>query len=158
DSGAGKIFILRDPKQTGGAQEREIFASGLDRPFGIVFYEDYVYVGDTDAVLRFRYEAKSSKRLGEAERLMSLPRGGHWNRALAFSADRKHLFVSIGSESNISIESDKRRGAITICDPDGKNARLYATGLRNAVGIALEPASGQLWADVNERDGLGDDL
>jgi glucose/arabinose dehydrogenase len=123
-----------------------------------VFHEDYVYVGDTDAVLRFRYDAKTSKRLGEAEHLMSLPRGGHWTRALAFSADGKHLFVSVGSESNISIESDKRRAAITICDPDGQNARLYATGLRNPVGIALEPTSGQLWADVNERDGLGDDL
>jgi glucose/arabinose dehydrogenase len=158
DSGAGKIFILRDPQHTGGAQQREVFASGLDRPFGIVFHEDYVYVGDTDAVLRFRYDAKTSKRLGEAEHLMGLPRGGHWTRALLFSADGKHLFVSIGSESNIRIESDSRRAAITICDPDGKNARLYATGLRNAVGIALEPSSGQLWADVNERDGLGDDL
>jgi glucose/arabinose dehydrogenase len=158
DSGAGKIFILRDPQHTGGAQQREVFARGLDRPFGIAFHEDYVYVGDTDAVLRFRYDAKTSKRLGEAEHLMDLPRGGHWTRALLFSADGKHLFVSIGSESNIRIESDSRRAAITICDPDGKNARLYATGLRNAVGIALEPSSGQLWADVNERDGLGDDL
>jgi glucose/arabinose dehydrogenase len=158
DSGAGKIFVLRDPRRTGGAQEREVFASGLDRPFGIAFHEDYVYVGDTDAVLRFRYNANTSKRLGEAEHLMSLPRGGHWTRALVFSADLKHLFVSVGSASNIDVEKDKRRGAITICDPDGKNARLYATGLRNPVGIALEPATGELWADVNERDGLGDDL
>jgi len=158
DSGAGKIFVLRDPRRTGGAQEREVFASGLDRPFGIAFHEDYVYVGDTDAVLRFRYNANTSKRLGEAEHLMSLPRGGHWTRALVFSADLKHLFVSVGSASNIDVEKDKRRGAITICDPDGKNARLYATGLRNPVGIAVEPATGELWAEVNERDGLGDDL
>src|SRR5215831_12119744 len=110
DSGAGKILILRDPKQTGGAQERDLFASGLDRPFGIAFRDDYVYVGDTDAVLRFRYDAKTSRRLGEAERLMSLPRGGHWTRALAFNSDGQHLFVSVGSASNIDIESDKRRG------------------------------------------------
>jgi glucose/arabinose dehydrogenase len=158
DSGAGKIFILRDSQHTGGAQAREAFVSGLNRPFGIAFHEDYVYVGDTNALLRFHYDAKTSKRLGEAEHLMDLPHGGHWTRALVFSPDGKHLFVSIGSESNVNIENDSRRAAITICDPDGKNARLYATGLRNPSGIALEPTTGQLWAAVNERDGLGDDL
>jgi len=89
---------------------------------------------------------------------MDLPRRGHSTRAVAFSADGKHLFVSVGSQSNIDIESDTRRAAVTICDPDGKNARLYATGLRNPVGIALEPTTGVLFTSVNERDGLGDDL
>jgi glucose/arabinose dehydrogenase len=158
DSGAGKIYVLRDPQHTGGAQQRDIFATGLNRPFGIIFHDDYVYVGDTDALLRFHYDAKTSQRIGEPEKLMDLPHGGHWTRAMVFSADGKHLFVSIGSESNINIESDKRRAAVTICDPDGKNARLYATGLRNPVGLALEPSTGQLWTSVNERDGLGDDL
>jgi glucose/arabinose dehydrogenase len=158
DTHGGKIYILRDPQQTGGAQERIVWADNLDQPFGIVFHEDYVYVGDTNAVLRFKYDAKTSKRLSEGEKLMDLPRGGHSTRALAFTADGKQLFVSVGSESNISIESDTRRAAITICDPDGKNARLYATGLRNPVGIALEPTTGQLFTSVNERDGLGDDL
>jgi glucose/arabinose dehydrogenase len=158
DSGAGKIFILRDSRQTGEAQPREVFATGVNRPYGIVFHDDYVYVGATNALLRFHYDAKTSKRLGDAEHLMDLPHGGHWTRGLVFSADGKHLFVSIGSESNVSIEGDSRRAAITICDPDGKNARLYATGLRNPSAIALEPTTGQLWAVVNERDGLGDDL
>jgi glucose/arabinose dehydrogenase len=158
DTHGGKIYILRDPKHTGGAQERIVWDEGLDQPFGIVFHEDYVYVGDTNAVLRFKYDAKTSKRLSEGEKLMDLPRGGHSTRALAFTADGQHLFVSVGSESNISIESDTRRAAITICDPDGKNPRLYATGLRNPVGIALEPTTGQLFTSVNERDGLGDDL
>jgi glucose/arabinose dehydrogenase len=158
DSGAGKIFILRDPQHTGGAQQREVFATGVNRPYGIVFHDDYVYVGATNALLRFHYDPKTSKRLGDAEHLMDLPHGGHWTRGLVFSADGKHLFISIGSESNINIESDSRRAAITICDPDGKNARLYATGLRNPSAIALEPTTGQLWAVVNERDGLGDDL
>jgi glucose/arabinose dehydrogenase len=158
DSGAGKIFILRDSGHTGGAQQREVFATGVNRPYGIVFHDDYVYVGATNALLRFHYDPKTSKRLGDAEHLMDLPHGGHWTRGLVFSADGKHLFVSIGSESNINIESDSRRAAITICDPDGKNAHLYATGLRNPSAIALEPTTGQLWAVVNERDGLGDDL
>jgi glucose/arabinose dehydrogenase len=158
DSGAGKIFILRDTQHTGGAQQREVFATGVNRPYGIVFHDDYVYVGATNALLRFHYDPKTSKRLGDAEHLMDLPHGGHWTRGLVFSADGKHLFISIGSESNINIESDSRRAAITICDPDGKNAHLYATGLRNPSAIALEPTTGQLWAVVNERDGLGDDL
>jgi glucose/arabinose dehydrogenase len=158
DTHGGAIYILRDPQHSGGAQQRETFLSGLDEPFGIVFHDDYIYVGDTDAVLRYKFDPKTSKRLGEAEKLMALPRGGHSTRALMFSADGKHLFVSVGSKSNVDIESDSRRAAITICDPDGKNARLYATGLRNPVGLALEPSTGQLWTSVNERDGLGDDL
>jgi glucose/arabinose dehydrogenase len=158
DTHGGKIYILRDPRHTGGAQQRIVWATGLDQPFGIIFHDDYVYVGDTNAVLRFKNDANLPKKLSDGEKLMDLPRGGHSTRALVFSADGKHLFVSVGSASNVDIESDTRRAAITICDPDGKNARLYATGLRNPVGIALEPTTGQLFTSVNERDGLGDDL
>jgi glucose/arabinose dehydrogenase len=158
DTHGGKIYILRDPQHTGGAQQRIVWATGLDQPFGIIFHDDYVYVGDTNAVLRFKNDSNLPKKLSDGEKLMDLPRGGHSTRALVFSADGKHLFVSVGSASNIDIEKDTRRAAITICDPDGKNARLYATGLRNPVGIALEPTTGQLFTSVNERDGLGDDL
>jgi glucose/arabinose dehydrogenase len=158
DTHGGSIYILRDLKNSGGAQERVTWAEGLDQPFGIAFHDDYVYVGDTNAVLRFKNDAKLPKHLSDGEKLMDLPRGGHSTRALVFSADGKHLFVSVGSASNIDIESDTRRAAITICDPDGNNARLYATGLRNPVGIALEPSTGILYTSVNERDGLGDDL
>jgi len=91
DSAAGKIYVLRDPQHTGGAQEREEFAAGLDQPFGIVFHEGFVYVGDTDAVVRFPYDAKTSKRKGEAEKLLDLPNSGaHWTRDVAFTADGKH--------------------------------------------------------------------
>jgi glucose/arabinose dehydrogenase len=158
DSGAGEIVVLRDPQHTGGAQEREVFASGVRRPFGIAFREDYVYVGNTNELVRFRYDPKTSKRLGEKEHLLDLPGGGHNTRSLAFSADGKHLFIGVGSNSNIDTGEDPRRAAVTICDPDGKNARLYATGLRNPVGLALEPVTGQVWTTVNERDELGDDL
>ncbi len=158
DSGAGEIVVMRDPKNTGGAQEREVFVDGQKEPFGIVFHEDYVYVGNTNEIVRFRYDPKTSKRLGEKEHLMDLPTGGHSTRAVAFSPDGKHLFVSVGSNSNIDTGEDPRRAAVTICDPDGKNARLYATGLRNPVGLALEPVTGEVWTTVNERDRLGDDL
>jgi glucose/arabinose dehydrogenase len=158
DNGAGEIIVMRDPQHTGAAQEREIFVSDQKRPFGIAFHEDYVYVGNTKEVVRFRYDPKTSKRLGEKEHLMDLPGGGHDTRSLAFSADGKHLFVAVGSGSNIDTGEDPRRAAVTICDPDGKNARLYATGLRNPVGLALEPVTGEVWTSVNERDELGDDL
>src|SRR6202043_2967496 len=158
DTAAGKVVVLRDPQHTGSAQQNEVFASGLREPYGIVFHDDYVYVGDTDALLRFKYDAKTSKRLGEAEHLMDLPTGGHSTRSLSLTPDGAHLLVGIGSASNISIESDTRRAAITICDMDGKNVRLYATGIRNPTGIGLEPKTGILWTSVNERDGLGNDL
>ncbi len=158
DTGADEIIVLRDPKNTGGAQEREVFVDGMKRPFGIAFRENYVYIGNMNELLRFRYDPKTSKRLVEKEHLLDLPSGGHNTRSLAFSADGKHLFIGIGSDSNIDTGEDPRRAAVTICDPDGKNARLYATGLRNPVGLALEPVTGEIWTSVNERDELGDDL
>jgi glucose/arabinose dehydrogenase len=158
DTGAGEIIVLRDPQNKGGAQEREVFVGGMKRPFGIAFHDDYVYIGNTNELLRFRYDPKTSKRLGEKEHLLDLPTGGHETRSLAFSADGKHLFVGVGSGSNIDTGEDPRRAAVTICDPDGKNARLFATGLRNPVGLALEPVTKEVWTSVNERDELGDDL
>ncbi len=159
ETGASQITILRDPQGTGGAQQSEVFVSGLNRPFGIAFHDDYVYVGNTNEVVRFRYDPKTSKRLGDAEHILELPSGGgHFTRTVAFSPDGKKLYVSIGSSSNIDIEKDSRRAAILVADPDGKNSRLYASGLRNAVGLAVEPSSGEVWASVNERDELGNDL
>jgi glucose/arabinose dehydrogenase len=158
DTGGGQIVVLRDPQNTGGAQQREVFAEKLTEPFGIAFHGDYVYVGNMNEVVRFRYDKKTSKRTGEAEHIMSLPSGGHSTRTVAFSADGSKLFVSIGSASNIDIEEDQRRGAVLVCDPNGRNARTYASGLRNAVGLAIEPVTGAPWVTVNERDELGDNL
>lgn len=159
DTGAGKVVILRDPRHTGGAQEREDFAQGLNRPFGIAFHDDYVYVGNSGEVVRFRYDKKTSKRLGDAEHVLDLPPGGgHFTRTLAFSNDGSKLYVSVGSSSNIDFEKDQRRAAVLVCDPDGKNSRVFASGLRNAVGLAVEPLTGDVWVSVNERDELGDNL
>jgi len=158
ETGAGQIDILRDPKSTGTVQEKEVFATGQRGVFGIAFHEDYVYVGNTTELVRFKYDPKTSKRLGEAEPLMKLPGGGHSTRSVAIAPDGQHLFVSVGSGSNISTGEDPIRAAITICDLDGKNARLWGTGLRNPVGLAIEPKTGALWTSVNERDELGDDL
>lgn len=159
ETGASQITILRDPQHTGGAQQSEVFVDKLNRPFGIAFHEDYVYVGNTNEVVRFKYDKQTSKRLGEAEHVLDLPGGGgHFTRTVAFSPDGKKLYVSVGSSSNIDIEKDNRRAAVLVADPDGKNSRLYATGLRNAVGLATEPNTGEVWVAVNERDELGNDL
>jgi glucose/arabinose dehydrogenase len=159
DTGAGKIEILRDPQHGGGTPQREFFADHLNRPFGIAFHDDYVYVGNTNAVVRFKYDPKTSKRAGEAEHILDLPGGGgHFTRTLAFSADGNKLYVSIGSSGNIDMEKDPRRAAVLVCDPDGKNSRIFASGLRNAVGLAVDPETGVVWVSVNERDELGDDV
>jgi glucose/arabinose dehydrogenase len=159
DLGAGQVIVLRDPQHTGSAQQREIFADKLNRPFGIAFHDDYVYIGNMNAVVRFRYDQQTSKRLGEVEHILDLPSGGsHVTRTVAFSLDGKQLFVSVGSSGNINVEKDQRRAAVLVADPDGKNSRIFASGLRNAVGLGVEPVTGVVWVAVNERDELGDNL
>jgi glucose/arabinose dehydrogenase len=156
DSAAGQIVVLHADGAT-----RDIFADKLSLPFGIAFLNSYVYVANTDEVVRFRFDPMTSKRLGNAEHVMDLPGFGynqHWTRSLAFNAEGTRLFVSVGSETNISVETDPRRAAILSVEPDGANIRIYSTGLRNAVGLAVCPATSQLWASVNERDNLGDDI
>jgi glucose/arabinose dehydrogenase len=159
DTGAGQVIVLRDPQHTGGAAQREVFAENQKLPFGIAFHDDYVYVGNTGEVVRFHYDPQTSKRTGEAEHILDLPAGGgHHSRTLAFAKDGQHLYISVGSSGNIEIEKDQRRAAVLVCDPDGRNARIYASGLRNSVGLAVDPATGTVWSAVNERDELGDNL
>ena len=161
DSAAGQVIVLGDRQRRGRAESRDVFADHLNLPFGIAFHNDYVYVADTNEVLRFHYDPRTSKRLGDAEHILDLPGMGynqHWTRSLAFSSDGKRLLVSVGSRTNVSIESDPRRAAVLVADPDGKNMQIYASGLRNAVGIAFNQQTGQLWATVNERDDIGDDV
>jgi glucose/arabinose dehydrogenase len=161
DSAAGKVLVLSGRERPGRAESHDVFADHLTLPFGIAFHDDYVYIADTNEVVRFRYDPKTSKRLSVAQHILDLPGLGynqHWTRSLAFSSDAKALFVTVGSRTNVSIESDPRRAAVLAADPDGKNMRIYASGLRNAVGIAFNQQTGQLWATVNERDDIGDDI
>jgi glucose/arabinose dehydrogenase len=161
DSAAGQIVVLREAAESGSRVTREVFAKGLTLPFGIVFLNDFVYVANTNAVLRFRYDPATSKRIGGPEHVLDLPGQGyhqHWTRSLAVSKDGTLVFVSVGSETNVSVEADPRRAAILSINPEGTNMRVHASGLRNAVGIAICPETGGLWASVNERDNLGDDV
>lgn len=161
DSSAGQVVVLHGLSADGSAESRFVFADHINLPFGIAFHEDYVYVAATNEVLRFRYDPQSSRRLGNAEHILELPSLGynqHWTRSLAFGDNGRKLFVSVGSGTNVSIERDPRRAAILVSDPDGENMRVFASGLRNAVGIGCSDQSGDLWASVNERDDLGDDI
>jgi glucose/arabinose dehydrogenase len=130
DSAAGAVVVLHDPQTTGRAESRDIFADHLTLPFGIAFHDNYVYIASTNEVLRFRYDPKTSKRIGDREHILDLPGMGyhqHWTRSLAFSPDGKRLFVSVGSRTNVSSEADSRRAAILVSDPDGRNMRVYAS-------------------------------
>ncbi len=172
ESRANRVRVLRDADGDGKPEVNEVFATRLRRPFGIAFYPpgpqpSYVYVGNTDSVVRFPYKSGDTKATGAAETIVKdIPTGnervgggGHWTRDLEFSPDGKTLFVSVGSRSNVSDDNtEKRRANILAFDPDGKNERVFASGIRNPVGLATHPKTGQLWTSVNERDLLGDHL
>lgn len=161
DSRANSIIILRDANKDGVAEQRFTFADNLSQPFGMAFYQDWFYVANTDSVVRFRYKSGQIKAEGAPEKLVELTEGGynqHWTRNITFSPDGKKMYVSIGSSGNYEPEKDERRAAIAEYNPDGSGYRLFAGGLRNPIGLAWNPRTGELWTAVNERDGLGDDL
>lgn len=174
ESQAGDIRVFRGIGKDGKAQTSQVFASGLDLPFGIAFYPagpnpQWVYVGNTGSVVRFPYRNGDLKATGPAQTIVAnippgghLRGGGHWTRDIAFSLDGTTMFVSVGSHSNHD-DSDTHpeelhRADILAYTPEGKDFRIYASGIRNPVGIAVDPTTGQLWASVNERDTLGSNL
>lgn len=159
ERGAGRILRLPDADQDGILDQIEIVAQGLNAPSSLVFYQDgSLYVGETTRVLRFPHLA-GQQEFGQPQVVIAdLPSGGHSTRTVLFSPDYSTLFVSIGSSCNTCEEDDQRRAAIMSYNPDGSAGRLYARGLRNAVGITFKPGSEELWATNNGRDFLGDDL
>jgi glucose/arabinose dehydrogenase len=160
DHTANSVFILRDANNDGVAETRFTFAAGLNLPFGMAFWKDYLYVANTNGVVRFRYKVGQTKAEGEPEKIADLPGKGyreHWTRNIIFSPDRTKLYATVGSESNVSVEPEPR-AAILEFNPDGTGRRLLATGTRNPIGLAFRPGTPELWAAVQERDRLGDDL
>ncbi len=161
DADAGTITVLRGLDSAGRSQKRTAFATGLTKPFGIAFAPGFVYVGDTNAVVRFAYESGDERARGPLETVAALPGTGyheHWTRNLIFSRDFKKLYVSVGSTSNDSVEDDPERATILEMNPDGSGRRIFVSGTRNPIGLAWRPATSELWALVEERDTLGDDL
>jgi glucose/arabinose dehydrogenase len=168
ETGAGQIRVFHGMKPDGTPVSSTVFADNLTRPYGIAFYPagpnpKWVYIGDTDAVLRFPYQNGALKAQGAAEHLLDLPHGkGHWTRDISFSRDGKTLLVAVGSGSNVddpdTTPEELHRANILAFDPDGAHMRVYASGIRNPSGLAIDPVSGTVWCTVNERDGLGDNL
>lgn len=158
-----RIILLRDADRDGVAEGRHVFAENLNQPFGMVLVGDYLYVANTDAVVRFRYTPNSVRAPGQPETILELPfnegDNGHWTRNLIASDSGAKLYVAVGSASNIAdygIEVEEGRAAIWEFNPDGSEARIYASGLRNPVG--MDWTGDRLWVAVNERDMLGDNL
>jgi glucose/arabinose dehydrogenase/mono/diheme cytochrome c family protein len=168
EAGAGQIRVFRGISGDGKPQQNEVFTTGLKRPYGIAFYPpgndpQWVYVGCTEAVVRFPYHSGDLHASGASQHLVDLPNGGHWTRSIQFSPDGKKMFVAVGSKSNIddpdTTSSEKNRADILTYNPDGTGMQLFAYGIRNAGGgLAIQPETGALWCSVNERDGLGDNL
>jgi glucose/arabinose dehydrogenase len=161
ESQADRITILRDGDGDGKPEQRFVFASKLARPFGMAFWKEYLYVGDTNALIRFKYKSGQTTADGEPEKLADLPEKGyreHWTRNVLFSKDGSKVFVTVGSESNVNAEAEPMRAAIVEFNPDGSGKRIYASGTRNPIGLAFNPTTGALWAAVQERDRIGDDL
>ncbi len=158
DTEGGSVIVLRDTNADGSPDQRFPFATGLNEPFGLAIEGGHLYVGNTDAVVRFPYKSGQTAAAGKPQQIAALPPGGHSTRNLIFSPDGRKLYVAVGSRSNVSVETDPTRAAITEMNPDGTGATIFASGLRNPVGLARNPTTGALWTAVNERDGLGDDL
>jgi glucose/arabinose dehydrogenase len=168
ESSGGRIRVFRGINARGQPSRSEIFADQLKKPYGIAFYPQgahprWVYVADTEAVRRFPYRNGDLHARAAPERIIELPyAGGHWTRDLSFSLDGSTLFVAVGSHSNVddpdATPAEHQRANILAFDPDGSHQRVYASGIRNPSGLAVDPDSGQLWCTVNERDGLGDNL
>ena len=169
ESTPGRVTILREGPD-GRVSSTSVFADKLRQPFGIAFYPPgskpkFVYVANTDSVVRFASENGDLKARGPEEKVAEIPGGGklrgggHWTRDVLFTPDGKKMLVSVGSHSNNDDDDkDKNRADILEFNPDGTGLRIYASGIRNAVGIAIEPKTGKVWGSVNERDGLGDDV
>jgi glucose/arabinose dehydrogenase len=187
ETSAGRIRVLRAPDGAAKPSVNEVYAAGLRRPFGIAFFPSgndpkWVYVANTDSVVRFPYRSGDLKASGKSEVIVAdLPHGGsHSTRDIVFTPDNKRMLVSVGSAGNDAegmgrppggLEAwagekalgaawgdETNRAAVMAFDPDGKNQKLFATGIRNCVGLAIHPQSGEPWCSTNERDGFGDDL
>ncbi len=185
---AGRVSVLRAAPGAVRATKVSTYAEGLEQPFGIAFYPadhpKWVYVANTNSVVRFPYVEGDLKARGPAQTVVAQltgEEGGHWTRDIGFSPDGRRMYVSVGSASNVAEEMARKsvpdakafdaahgqgaawgpetdRADVLVFDPEGRGRRVYASGIRNCVALTLAPSTDQLWCAVNERDGLGDNL
>lgn len=186
DSASGEVLFIAAADLAGGSATPKVWANGLDAPYGLAFYPandpKWLYVAETGRVVRFAWNAADGMATADPEVIVpELPTGGHWTRDIAFSPDGAVMYVAVGSDSNVARQigsspsggldtwiasqplgaawnQEERRAVVLAYDADGKNERIYATGLRNCSGMTVQPQTGALWCVVNERDGLGDNV
>lgn len=164
-SSANRITLLRDKNKDGIIDERYVFMDNLNRPLGMLILGNYFYVGNTDGIYRFPYNTGDTQIKATGEKIISLWEGGynnHWTRNIIANKTGSKIYITVGSASNVGergmeIEEGKR-ALIFEANPDGSDLQIYASGLRNPVGMDWNPITGELWTAVNERDGLGDDI
>jgi glucose/arabinose dehydrogenase len=157
---ANRITLLRDRDGDGVAETREVFLKDQSQPFGMALVDDTFYVGNTDGVVAFPYTTGDSRITAAGRTIVSFKPAGHWTRSLLLSPDRRKLYAGVGSLTNIAEQGmavEEGRAAIYEIDLASGGSRIFASGLRNAVGLTWEPTTGVLWTVVNERDGLGDE-
>lgn len=161
---ANRITMFRDADKDGVYETRSVFLEGLDRPLGMLVLNGYFFVANTDGLSRYPYKKGDIKVSGKAEKIVNLPAGGynnHWTRNIVSNSTGTKIYISVGSGSNVGengMENEVRRANILEINPDGTGEKIYASGLRNPVGMAWAPGTETLWTAVNERDGLGDEL
>jgi glucose/arabinose dehydrogenase len=169
ESFANQVTVLHGITQDGKPEKTSTFATGLHQPYGLAFYPlgknpKWLYVGNTNSVVRFPYHNGDLQAGGQAETIVrDIPSGGgHWTRDLAFSPDGSKLFVAVGSRSNVddtdTHPAEHHRANILEFTPEGKFVKVYAAGIRNPAGIAIQPQTGTVWCSTNERDNLGNNL
>ena len=154
----GSVLVLTDAKGKVDASPKKLIEN-LDRPYGMAFYRDWLYVAETTSLKRYKFNA-SALTAEKGEEIVSMKDfgKGHWTRSIAFNPKTDKLYLGIGSASNVSTGEPEQRAAISECDTDGKNCHIFAAGTRNPTQIGFNPTTGELWASIQERDALGDDL
>ncbi len=152
DKGEGVVYVLENG-------QRKKLITGLTKPFGLAIWHDYLYVGEPESIKRYKYDAKA-RTAGPGQEVVSLAgfKAGHWTRTVLFNKDGSKMYVTVGSGSNVDTGEDPRRAAINRFNPDGTGHEIYASGMRNVIGLRWNPDTGALWAATQERDLLGDDL
>ena len=161
---ANRIILYRDVNKDGIPESSSVFLTNLNQPYGMLIIKDQFYVANTDGLYVYPYKSGDLKITQPGKKIVNLPAGGynnHWTRNLITNKDQSKIYISVGSGSNVGengMEYEVRRANILEINPDGSGEKIYAAGLRNPVGMSWNPATGQLWTVVNERDELGDEL